>query len=108
VSLIYVGSDNGPEADSDPLVCLRARSDGYAATCGQNDHCPSCQLCTDVHASDCPERTHAVNTLHEARTAAGLAPIHEPTPTLPTPEVLPAWAKGYLDLPMPPAPKDPR
>jgi len=59
MTAIYVGSDNGPEADEDPLVCLRARADGYAATCGQLDHCPSCQLCADVHADDCPERTPA-------------------------------------------------
>jgi hypothetical protein len=40
--------------DSDPLLCLRARTDGYQPTCGENDHCPSCQLCADVHADTCP------------------------------------------------------
>jgi len=51
-----------------------------------------------------------VSTLHALREAAGLAPIAVPVPetTHPTPKVLPAWAKGHLDLPMPPAPKDTR
>lgn len=57
MTLVFVGSDNGPEAEAaDPLLCLRARADGYAATCGEVDHCPSCQLCaaTDSHADTCP------------------------------------------------------
>lgn len=57
---VFVGSDHGPEAEADPLLCLRARADGYQPTCGQLDHCPSCQLCADAHAADCPERTPAM------------------------------------------------
>lgn len=58
MTTIHVGSDNGPEAQDGLLLCLAARTDGYQPTCGDLDHCPSCQLCDDVHADDCPHGQH--------------------------------------------------
>lgn len=78
MTAIYVGSDNGPEADERVFVCLRARADGYAATCGQLDHCPSCQLCANVHADDCPERTPAVTTPQIPTPAPQPQPVGQP------------------------------